>query len=147
MLLPLATAYVLVGRMKPVLRILLGYAALVILAGMVMTFSRGGWMAVTVALLALLGILTFHRNHRLPAFLLLVFLAGGGQFLSPSICQRRSVTFNAWARPQTADNSTFPSAATSGRRRDRCGGTIFGGESVRRITIIVSGNIAPKVFN
>ena len=67
MLLPLATAYVLVGRMKPVVRILLGYAALVMLAGMAVTFSRGGWVAVAVALLALLGILAFHRNHRLPA--------------------------------------------------------------------------------
>ena len=78
MLLPLATACVLVGRMKPVIRILLGYAALVMLAGMAVTFSRGGWVAVTVALLALLGTLIFHRNHRLPAFLLLVVLAGGG---------------------------------------------------------------------
>src|ERR1035441_10285568 len=74
MLLPLATAYVLVGRMKPVARILLGYSALVMLAGMVVTFSRGGWAAVVVALLALLGTLIFHRNHRLPAFLLLVVL-------------------------------------------------------------------------
>ena len=47
MLLPLAMAYILVGRMKPVVRILLGYAALVMLAGMVVTFSRGGWVAVT----------------------------------------------------------------------------------------------------
>ena len=29
MLLPLATAYILVGRMKPVVRVLLGYATLV----------------------------------------------------------------------------------------------------------------------
>ena len=78
MLLPLATAYILVGRMKPVVRILLGYATLVMLAGMTVTFSRGGWVAVTVALLVLLGTLVFHRNHRLPALLLLVVLAGGG---------------------------------------------------------------------
>jgi O-antigen ligase len=78
MLLPLATACVLVGRMKPVVRILLGYSALVMLAGMAVTFSRGGWVAVVVALLVLLGTLIFHRNHRLPAFLLLVILAGGG---------------------------------------------------------------------
>ena len=78
MLLPLAMAYILVGRMKPVVRILLGYAALVMLAGMVVTFSRGGWVAVTLALLGLLGILVFHRNHRLPALLLLMVLVGGG---------------------------------------------------------------------
>jgi O-antigen ligase len=78
MLLPLAMAYILVGRMKPVVRILLGYAALVMLAGMTVTFSRGGWVAVTLALLVLLGILIFHRNHRLKAFLLLVVLTAGG---------------------------------------------------------------------
>ena len=80
MLLPLATAYILVGRIKPVARILLGYAALVMLAGMAVTFSRGGWAAAATALLALLGVLIFHRNHRLPALLLLVFLIGGGTF-------------------------------------------------------------------
>jgi len=78
MLLPLATAYILVGRMKPVVRVLLGYAVLVMLAGMAVTFSRGGWVAVTTGLLVLLGTLIFHRNHRLPALLLLVILAGGG---------------------------------------------------------------------
>ena len=78
MLLPLAMAFVLVARIKPVTRILLGYAALVMLVGITITFSRGGWAAVTVATLALLGILIFHRNHRLPALLLLVVLAGGG---------------------------------------------------------------------
>ena len=41
MLLPLAAAYVLAGRMKPVTRILLGYAALVMAAGLTVTFSRG----------------------------------------------------------------------------------------------------------
>ena len=96
MLLPLATACVLVGRMKPVVRILLGYSALVMLAGMVVTFSRGGWVAVAVALLVLLGTLIFHRNHRLPAFLLLVVLAVGGtvfvtNYLSKTLSYMRRV--------------------------------------------------------
>ena len=96
MLLPLATACVLVGRMKPVVRILLGYSALVMLAGMAVTFSRGGWVAVVVALLVLLGTLIFHRNHRLPAFLLLVVLAGGGtvfvtNYLSKTLIYMRRV--------------------------------------------------------
>ena len=78
MLLPLAMAFILVGRMKPIVRILLGYAVLVMLAGMVVTFSRGGWVAVTAALLVLLGTLIFHRNHRLPVLVLLVILVGGG---------------------------------------------------------------------
>ena len=44
-ILPLAVAYMLAGRIGPVTRILLGYSALVILAGIVVTFSRGGWVA------------------------------------------------------------------------------------------------------
>jgi len=78
MVLPLAFAYLLAGRIPPVTRILLGYAALVILAGIVVTFSRGGWTACAAALLMLFGILIFNRNHRLPALLLLVVLLGGG---------------------------------------------------------------------
>lgn len=90
LVLPLAVAYVLVGRMKPVVRILLGYSVLAMLAGMAVTLSRGGWVAVVVAISVLLGVLTFHRNHRLPAILLLVVLAGGAaifvtKYLSKSL--------------------------------------------------------------
>jgi O-antigen ligase len=80
MLLPLVVAYILAGRMKPLTRILLGYAALVMGAGLVVTFSRGGWAAAAVGLLALLGILIGHRNHRWGALALLVILVGGGTF-------------------------------------------------------------------
>jgi len=78
MLLPLAVAYLLAGRISPVMRIVLGYSALVILAGIGVTFSRGGWAACAVALLALFGVLIASRHHRLPAILLLVVLLGGG---------------------------------------------------------------------
>ena len=66
------------------------------LAGMAVTFSRGGWVAVAVAVLTLLGILIFHRNHRLPALLLLVILAGGGtvfvtKYLSKTVSYMRRV--------------------------------------------------------
>jgi O-antigen ligase len=81
MLLPLAVAYLLAGRMNVVVRILLGYAVLVMAAGLAVTFSRGGWVATTVGLLALLGILAGHRNHRGRALLLLVVLLGGGTIL------------------------------------------------------------------
>jgi len=83
MILPLAVAYLLAGRIRPVTRILLGYSALVILAGIAVTFSRGGWVAAATALLVLLGALITHRQHRLPALLLLVvLLAGGGIFVA-----------------------------------------------------------------
>ena len=82
MLLPLAAAYVLAGRMKTVMRIFLGYAALVVSAGLAVTFSRGGWVAAAAGLLALLGILLGHRQHRIPALLLLVVLIGGGMWFT-----------------------------------------------------------------
>ena len=78
MLLPLAVAYALVGRVKPLLRALLLYAAVGVMAGLVVTFSRGGWVAAAVGLLTLLSVLSCHRNHRLPALgLLIIFVAGG----------------------------------------------------------------------
>ena len=82
MLLPLAAAYVLAGRMKPVTRVFLGYAALVMAAGLTVTFSRGGWTAAAIGLLAVLGVLLRHRSHRVPALLLLVVLIGGGAWFT-----------------------------------------------------------------
>ena len=78
MILPLALAYLLAGRITPMMRIVLGYTALVILGGIAVTFSRGGWMACVVTLLALLGIFIGNRHHRLPALVLAVVLLGGG---------------------------------------------------------------------
>ena len=88
MLLPLAAAYVLAGRMKPVSRILLAYAALVMMAGLVVTFSRGGWAAAAVGLLVLLGVLLGHRQHRIPALLLLVLFIGGGVYFTKTYLEK-----------------------------------------------------------
>ena len=79
LLLPLALAYLLVGKMHIVTRILLIYAAIAMTAGLAVTFSRAGWIAAAAGIVLLLGILLFHGNHRLKAVLLLaVLLAGGG---------------------------------------------------------------------
>jgi O-antigen ligase len=88
MILPLAFAYLIAGRISPLMRIMLGYSALVILAGIVVTFSRGGWAATALSLLVLLGILICHRQHRLPAFLLLVVLIGGGVIFTNKYLER-----------------------------------------------------------
>ena len=67
MLLPLALAYLLVGKVHIVTRILLIYAALAMAAGLAVTFSRGGWLAAAAGIILLLGILLGHGNHRLKA--------------------------------------------------------------------------------
>ena len=80
MLLPLALAYLLVGKVKIVTRILLGYAAVAMAAGLAVTFSRGGYLAAAAGIILLLGILLFHGNHRLKAVLLLVVILAGGSY-------------------------------------------------------------------
>ena len=80
MLLPLAFAYLLAGRVSVVARILLAYAAVVMAVGLAVTLSRGGWVAAAAGLLALLFILLGHQNFRLRAALLLAVLLIGGTF-------------------------------------------------------------------
>ena len=96
MLLPLAVAYALVGRVKPLVRALLIYAAVGIMAGLAVTFSRGGWVAAATGLLVLLLVLSCHRNHRLPALgLLILFVAGGNGFRHEIFGDRHPITLNA----------------------------------------------------
>ena len=82
MLLPLAFAYVLAGRVKITTRIFLAYAALVIVAGLMVSFSRGGWASAAIGVVALLTVLLCSRQSRLPAALALaLILIGGGFFV------------------------------------------------------------------
>ena len=78
LLLPLGLSFLLVGRINIILRILVGYAVLMMFAGLAVTFSRAGWVAAGAGVVLILGILLFHRNHRLPALILLVLLLGAG---------------------------------------------------------------------
>jgi O-antigen ligase len=82
-ILPLALAFLLVGKMKIVPRILMGYAVVAIALGLAVTFSRAGWVAAAAGVLLVLGVLLGHRNHRWRALILLVLmLAGGFVFVS-----------------------------------------------------------------
>ena len=74
-LLPLGLAYTVTGRIKPLMRVLLGYAVLVVLGGVAVTLSRGGWISTSLALAGLLGILVLRRGYRIPALLALAALA------------------------------------------------------------------------
>ena len=98
MVLPLALAYTLTGRARPLTKVLLGYAALVILAGIGVTGSRGGWAATGFALLVFFSLLATHRSYRLSAMLMLVVLVGAGYFFA-----RQSQFFQRRAESSFAD--------------------------------------------
>lgn len=96
LVLPLPLAFLLAGRIGVITRVLLAYAIMTILAGLAVTFSRGGWVAAAAGIFMLLGFLLCHRNHRLRAVLVLVaLLAAGGLFtthiLSNSVTYMRRV--------------------------------------------------------
>lgn len=94
MLLPLALAYTLAGRAKPLTKTLLGYAALVVLMGIGVTGSRGSWVATGVGLMIFFGILASHRSYRLPALLMMVLLGGASIYFVT-----RSQFFKSRAQP------------------------------------------------
>ena len=83
MVLPLALAFLLAGKLTIVPRILVGYAVLGMLAGLVVTFSRAGWVATAAGIFLVLGVLIRHKNHRLWAGVLLaLMLIGGAVFVT-----------------------------------------------------------------
>jgi O-antigen ligase len=80
MLLPLAITCIVLGRMSPLLRILAGYAALVMVAGIAVSVSRGAWIATGVSLVALCAMLFGQRGYKLPVLGIAVVLIGVGFF-------------------------------------------------------------------
>ncbi len=76
-LLPLALGYTVAGRLKPLTKVLIGYAGLTMLAGSLVTVSRGSWVACSLALLLFFAVLLFHPTYRLPAAVLLATVIGG----------------------------------------------------------------------
>ena len=97
MLLPLGLAYTLTSRLKAVSKVFLGYASLVILAGIAATISRGTYVSTVIALLLFFGVLLFHRTYRLPSLALLVALLAAGAYYLPS-----SFPIQARLRPMLA---------------------------------------------
>lgn len=83
MILPLGLAYTLASRIKPLMKVLIGYASLSILAGIAVTVSRGGWISTGLALLVFFAVLFARRSHRLASFVLLVAIFGAGLFFIP----------------------------------------------------------------
>jgi O-antigen ligase len=77
LIMPMTLAFLLAGRLKPLTRVWLCYALLTMGVALGMTFSRGGWVAASAGILAVLAMLLCHRKHRLTAFIGLVALSAG----------------------------------------------------------------------
>ncbi len=91
MLLPLCLASVLTGRISQPMRILLGYSALLLLGGIAVSMSRGGWVSTSLALAAVIGVLGWQRQFRLRGILLscIVFGLIGAFLLKSDFAQDR----------------------------------------------------------
>jgi hypothetical protein len=74
MVLPLALSFTLTGRFGHLMRVVLGYASVVIFAGLTVTFSRGGWVAAAASLAVLFYWLVRQRDFWKQAVLLLVLM-------------------------------------------------------------------------
>jgi O-antigen ligase len=81
MILPLGLSYMLVGRFKPLIRVLLGYASLVMVAAIGVTLSRGSWVSTAGSLMVFFAVLLLHRSYRLPALLMFLVVAGAGVYV------------------------------------------------------------------
>ncbi|HKX60893.1 MAG TPA: O-antigen ligase family protein [Verrucomicrobiae bacterium] len=76
MVLPLAIAFTLTGRFTPVQKIFLGYASLVIFAGITVTISRGGWLGTAAGLGVLFLYVVRQRDYWKRSLVVLVVLSG-----------------------------------------------------------------------
>ncbi|MGE3309173.1 MAG: O-antigen ligase family protein [Limisphaerales bacterium] len=91
MLIPIALATVVAGRISPVGRILLAYSTLAMLAGLALTLSRGGWIAGGVGILLVLVSLARHRDYRWAALASIgvLLLIGGVASTKTRFLQKR----------------------------------------------------------
>ena len=80
MVLPVALAYTIVGRLKPLTKVFMAYAAAAMLAGIGVTISRAGYVAMGGALGVLFLSMLWNRQFRLPALGLLIVLIAVGSF-------------------------------------------------------------------
>jgi O-antigen ligase len=93
MVAPLGLALAVVGRLGVLGRILCGYAAVMALAGVGVSLSRGGWLATGLALTMFCGLLIAHRIHRAGAITLLAALVlAAGVFLLQSRSSQQRIT-------------------------------------------------------
>lgn len=79
---PIGLAYTIAGRFGHVLRILIGYATLVILVGIAMSVSRGAWGATAAVMLGLILFLFRKKGYRWIAVTLSIVGIAGASFFA-----------------------------------------------------------------
>ena len=103
MLLPLCLSYVLIGRINLTMRILLGYSALMLLLGIAVSMSRGGWISTSMMLFVFVGVIGFQKKFRLKLIIItfLFFTAISIFFIKSDFAQDRISRANT---PGTLDH-------------------------------------------
>ena len=76
MVLPLAVTFTVAGRLEAVMKVFLGYAAMVIFTGLMVTLSRGGWLAGGISLAVLGFCLVRNRDYWKQAIIALMVAVG-----------------------------------------------------------------------
>lgn len=97
MILPMALAFAMIGRVGHVTRVMLVYASLAILTGISVTISRGGWLATGGSLALLFVLLLQKRQYRIPALLLM-----GGLIIAGLLFYNKSHTSQRRLEPMLA---------------------------------------------
>lgn len=107
MILPLGLAYTLMGRFKPLVKVFLGYATAIVLAGLVVTMSRGAWLATLVALLFLFAVLLFHKPYRLHSLVALSVLLLAGAVVLPASSAFKARAVQVYSNGKVDDDARF----------------------------------------
>ena len=107
MIIPLGLCMVMIGRFSHLTKILVGYAVVVMLAGVGVTFSRGGWLVTGMTLIAVCAVLLLQRDYRLKGLALLAVLLICGIFLFPKAREIEEHVRNAVAGQHNVDDMRF----------------------------------------
>jgi O-antigen ligase len=101
--LPLGLAYTLTGRFSHLAKIFLGYAALAIFTGILVTISRGAWIATGITLVVLFYWLMRQRDYRLQSVLVFASLIAISASILYTVKLSRSRTEALASLPEAAD--------------------------------------------
>ncbi|MBI5383670.1 MAG: O-antigen ligase family protein [Verrucomicrobia bacterium] len=102
LLMPLALSFAVTGRFKAVPRVMLAYGALVMMAGLVVSVSRGAWVASAAGLLVFLSCILRQRSSRIFGIAIILIVVLGGTlayFKSWRLRERLSATRLAGTDP------------------------------------------------